>query len=151
MWVPGDPSLERSAVQCGEHRLGIRRRWCQSHLPAVCCVYSSYRCFAAAAIQSVSCVQLFVTPRTVTRQASLCMGFPRQEYLSGLPFPSPGHLPNAGIELTSTALQADCLPLSLPGKPLLSLQKLRKHSILSSVPVLKQYRWCALLFSYLHC
>ena len=43
------------------------------------------------------------------------MGFPRQEYWSGLPFPSPGHLPNLGIEPGSPALQADSLPSEPPG------------------------------------
>ena len=47
------------------------------------------------------------TPRTVACQAPLCMGFPRQEYWSGLPFSSPGDLPNPGIELESPALEAD--------------------------------------------
>ena len=48
----------------------------------------------------------FVTPWTVTRQAPLSMGFPRQKYWSGLPFPSPGDLPNPGIEPVSPALAA---------------------------------------------
>ena len=46
------------------------------------------------------------------------MGFSRQEYWSGLPFPSPGDLPNPGIEPESHALQADILPSELPGKPM---------------------------------
>ena len=58
-----------------------------------------------------------VTPWTVAHQAPLSMGFPRQEYWSGLPFPPPGDLPNPGIELGSPALQADSLPAELPGKP----------------------------------
>ena len=45
------------------------------------------------------------------------MGFSRQEYWSGLLFPSPGNLPNPGIELRSPALEADFLPAELPGKP----------------------------------
>ena len=45
------------------------------------------------------------------------MGFPRQEYWIGLPFLSPGDLPNPGIEPMSPALQADPLPSELPGKP----------------------------------
>ena len=45
---------------------------------------------------SLSHVQFFVTPWTVTHQTPLSMEFPRQEYWSGLPFPSPGHLPNSG-------------------------------------------------------
>ena len=44
------------------------------------------------------------------------MGFSRQEYWSGLPFPSPGDLPNPGIESQSPALQADALPSEAPGK-----------------------------------
>ena len=44
------------------------------------------------------------------------MGFSRQEYWSGLPFPSPGNLPNPGIEPGSPALQADALPSESPGK-----------------------------------
>ena len=54
---------------------------------------------------------------TVAYQASLSMGFSRQEYWSGLPFPSPGGLPDPGIEPSSPALQADALPSEPPGKP----------------------------------
>ena len=50
-----------------------------------------------------------VTPWTAARQAPLSMGFSRQEYWSGLPSPSPGDLPNPGIEPGSLALQADSL------------------------------------------
>ena len=62
-------------------------------------------------------VQLFATPWTVAHQAPLSMGFPRQEYWSGLPFPSPEDLPDPGIKLTSPALQADPLPSEPPEKP----------------------------------
>ena len=47
----------------------------------------------------------------------LSMKFSRQEYWSGLPFPSPGNLPNPGIRPKSPALQADSLPSEPPGKP----------------------------------
>ena len=50
-------------------------------------------------LKSLSCVQLFATPWTVAYQDPQSMGFSRQEYWSGLPFPSPGDLPNPGIEL----------------------------------------------------
>ena len=63
-------------------------------------------------VKSLSCVQLFVTPWTVAYQAPPSMGFSRQECWSGLPFTSPGDLPNPGIELGSPMLQADALPLS---------------------------------------
>ena len=56
-------------------------------------------------------------PWTVARQAPLSMGFSRQEYWSGLPFPSPGDLPNPGIESGFPALQADALSSEPPGKP----------------------------------
>ena len=71
--------------------------------------------------QSLSHVWLFVTPYTVTCQAPLCMEFSRQEYWSGLPFPSPGDLPDSldertpRIEPASPALQVDSLPLSHMG------------------------------------
>ena len=63
-------------------------------------------------------VQIFATPWIVAHQAPLSMGFPRQEYWSGLPFPSPGDLPDSGIKLRSPALQADSLPIEPPGKTL---------------------------------
>ena len=56
-----------------------------------------------------SCVRLFATPWAVAYQASPSMGFSRQEYWSGLPFPSPGDLPHPGIEPRSPALEADAL------------------------------------------
>ena len=56
--------------------------------------------------QSLSLVQLFAAPWTVAHQAPLSTEFPRQEYWSGLPFPSPGHLPNPGIEPMSLASDA---------------------------------------------
>ena len=59
-------------------------------------------------------------PWTVARQAPLSMGFSRQEYWSGLPFPFPGDLLDPSTELGSPALQADSLPPELPGKPLIT-------------------------------
>ena len=67
-------------------------------------------------VKSLSRVQLFATPWTVVYQASLSMGFSRQEYWSGLPFPSPGDLPDPGIKPRSLALQADALSSEPPGK-----------------------------------
>ena len=58
---------------------------------------------------------------TAARQAPLSMGFSRQEYRKGLLFPSPGDLPDPGIELGSPELQADSLPSELLGKPILIL------------------------------
>ena len=61
---------------------------------------------------SKSC-PILATLWTVACQAPLSMGFSRQEYWSGLPFPSPGDLPNPGIEPGFSALQADSLPTEL--------------------------------------
>ena len=69
--------------------------------------------------QSLSHVQLFATPWTVAYQAPLSMGFSRQEYWTGLPFPSPGDLPDPGIKphlLHLLLSQAGSLPLAPPGK-----------------------------------
>ena len=68
-------------------------------------------------MKSLSRARLFATPWTVAHQAHLSMGFSRQEYWSGLPFPSPGDLPNPGIKPRSPALQADTLTSEPPGKP----------------------------------
>ena len=81
------------------------------------------RCFtlwatreAKVKVKSLSRVWLFATRWTAAHQA-LSMGFSRQEYWNGLPFPSPGDLPNPGIEPRSPALQADALTSEPPGKP----------------------------------
>ena len=68
-------------------------------------------------MKSLSPVRLFVTPWIVAYQAPPSMGFSREECWSGLPFPSPGDLPDPGIEPGSPALQADVLPSEPPGKP----------------------------------
>ena len=70
-------------------------------------------------VKSLSRVRLFATPWTVAYQAPPSMGFSRQEYWSGLPFPSPGDLPDPGIEPVSSALEGDALTSEPPGKPLL--------------------------------
>ena len=59
-------------------------------------------------------VWLFATPWTSAHQAAVSMDFSRQEHWSGLPFPTPGHLPNPGIEPGSPTLQADSLPSEPP-------------------------------------
>ena len=78
-------------------------------------------------MKSLSCVRLFATPWTVAYQGPLSMGFSRQEYWSGLPFPSPGYLPNPGIEPRSSTLQADPLPSEPPGKPEVVHKSLYHH------------------------
>ena len=67
--------------------------------------------------ESLSRVRLFAAPWTVAYQAPPSMEFSGQECWSGLPFPSPGDLPDPGIEPRSPTLQADTLPSEPPGKP----------------------------------
>ena len=80
-------------------------------------VYLKYWVFVVVVVvlDAKSCPDSFVTPWTVARQAPLSMGFPRQEYCSGLPFPSPGDLPDPGIKPRPPALVADSLSLSYLG------------------------------------
>ena len=66
-------------------------------------------------VKSPSHVRLFATLWTVAHQAPPSMGFSRQEYWSGVPFPSPGDLPNPGIEPGSPTLEADALTSEPPG------------------------------------
>ena len=69
----------------------------------------------------LSCVRLFATSWTIAHQAPLSKEFSRQEYWNGLPFPTPGDLPNPGIKLCLFHLlcwQADSLPAAPPEKPL---------------------------------
>ena len=77
--------------------------------PAPCC--------AVLCLGARSCPTL-ATPQTAAHQASLSMGFSRQEDWSGLPCPPPGDLPNPGIKLRSPALQVDSLPSEPPGMPI---------------------------------
>ena len=67
-------------------------------------------------MKSLSRVQLFATPRTVAHQVSPSMEFSRQEYWTGLPFPSPGDVPDPEIEPRSPTLQVDSLPAKPQGK-----------------------------------
>ena len=68
--------------------------------------------------ESLSRVWLFATPWTLVHQAPLSMRFPRQEYWNGLPFSSPGDLPDPGMEPGSPSLQADSLPSETPNWPM---------------------------------
>ena len=113
--------------------------------------------------ESFSYVQLFAIPLTVDCQALLSMGFSRQEYWSGLPFPSPGDHPDLGIKPKSSALQADSLPSEPPGKPhrliqykmIITITSTTSHSYLFccscgcehkiySLANFKYTRWCYL-------
>ena len=120
---------------------GVRQAWVQSPpFFAGCVTWGSHLIFQVGFLiremvtisvpglvkcSSFRLVQLFVNPWTVACRAPLSMGFSRQEYWSGLPFPSPGDLPDPGIKPASPALQADSLWSEPPGKP--------KTSVLSKI------------------
>ena len=74
-------------------------------------------------LKSLSRARLFGTPWTVAYQAPPSMGFYRKEYWNGLPFPSPGDLPDPGIEPGSPILQSDSLWSEPPGKPVSAVAK----------------------------
>ena len=74
-------------------------------------------CKSAIKVKWLSRVRLFETPWTAASQTPLSMGFSRQEYWSGVPFPCPGDLPDSRIEPGSPALQVDYLPSKPPGNP----------------------------------
>ena len=93
---------------------------------------------------SHSVVSDSVTPWTVALQAPLSMGFSKQEYRSGLPCPSPGYLPDPGIEPGSPILQADSYQLSHQGRPT-RIRKVLKTKVMStSLHSVSEYSWCAL-------
>ena len=103
-----------------------------------CFIYFLFMTLLAVCVcVSLSVLSESATPSTVAHQAPLSKGFSRQEYWSGLPFPSPGDLPDPGIEPTFPALQADSLLSEPPGKspqfsdiikiPLLLGRKLISH------------------------
>ena len=94
----------------------------------------TYNNIHSAHAQSLSCVQLFVTPCTVAHQASLPMGFSRQEYWSGLLWPLSGDLPNSGIEPISPSSPA------LAGK--LPLSYLISHNNLQSTVLCSVMQLC---------
>ena len=73
-------------------------------------------CYGLNCVRAQSVVSDSVTPGTVACQALLSMGFPRQEHWSWLPFPSPGDLPNSGIQSASPAVGGGFFTTELPGK-----------------------------------
>ena len=86
-----------------------------------------------------SCLTL-CDPWTVAHQAPPSTGFSRQEYWSGLPFPSPGDLPDPGIEPRSPTLQADALTSAPPGKPSSYCRQVLNKSLRSWSDIRKRCR-----------
>ena len=85
--------------------------WLQIH-------YKTSVCERKWTCSLLSCARLFANPWIVANQTPRSMEFSRQKYWNGLPFPSPGDLPNPGIKPKSPALRADSLAAELSGKPL---------------------------------
>ena len=91
-------------------------------------------------ISHFSRVRLFSTPQTVADQASLTMGFFRQEHWSELLCPPAGDLPDPGIEPGSPELQADSVPSEPPGKPLTNVERVLKSrdiTLMTKVHIVK--------------
>ena len=86
-------------------------------------------------MKSLSRVRLFVTPWTVAYQAPPSMGFSRQGYWSVLSFPSPGDLPDPGIEPRSPTLQADTLLSEPPGSKVQGVHAYHRNEESSDLPV----------------
>ena len=79
------------------------------------CYTNNTKCVVKVKVKSLSRVRLFATPWTVAHQVPPSIGFSRQEYWSGLPFPSPGDLLDPGIKPRFPAFQSDSLPSGPPG------------------------------------
>ena len=109
-----NPLMSQNYLRKEEQSWRLHTCWLIKHYKA-----AGTKTVSAAAItfQLLSHVWLFATPWTVCRQAPLSMGFSRQEYWSGLPFPSPGNLPDQAITPRSPVWQTDSLPLSHLGSP----------------------------------
>ena len=107
------PLISRFPSHLGHHR-ALSRAPCATQW--VLTSYLFYTCVLMHT-QLLSHVQLFETPWTVARQASLFIGFPRQEYWNGLPFPSPGVLPDSRIKPVSPALAGRFFTTKSPRKP----------------------------------
>ena len=94
---------------------------------------SSYKCvWALVHAQSLSSGQLFGTPWTVAHQSLLSMEFSRQEHQSGLPFPSPGDLPNPGTEPVFPVLAGRYFTTVPRGKPILQVCYILKEKSYSA-------------------
>ena len=123
MWNKGEPSQQRPLRQ------GLLTRVPQGEEPPPCPQgprhppSSEGRAASHLGVWSLTPVPLWATPRTVAHQAPLSMGFPRQGYWRGLPFPPPGDLPHPGSE---PALAGRFFTTESPGKPSLTFRLLKR-------------------------
>ena len=107
--------MAKGSTVCAD--LGMKVTACAG----VCFTQEAFSCCCCCLVAKW-CPVLFVTPWTVAHQVPLSMGFSRQECWSGLPFPSPGDLPNPGIKPASPTLAGGFFTTEPPGKPRLSLE-----------------------------
>ena len=114
-WSQNQPFWSR---RCANWRKGKKGEKIPGFLTAVL-----MRCACLSLFSHFSCIWLFTTLWTVACQAPLSVGFSKQAYWSGLPCPPPGDLPDPGIELVSSALQANSLLLSYWGSPTLNFPR----------------------------
>ena len=120
-WWTGRPGVLRfMGLQRVRHDWANELKWTESQV----------------VVELLCCIQIFATPWTVAHQAPLPMGFPRQEYWSGLPFPFPGDLPDPRIKRSSPVLQEDSLLLSRQGSPTYTLSPLQCLCTLIVAPYL---------------
>ena len=96
-------------------------------------------CKSVLSLFSCSVVSNSATPWTAARRSSLSLGFPRQEYWSRLPFPSPGDLPSPGTESMSSALAGRFFTAEPPGKPISHQNNYLKKSFNLDTPVSSYY------------
>ena len=122
---PRPPPKERETAALFRPPASQRKCLLKVLVRVFCCCYLGSKCFLT-----------LLTPWTVASQAPLSVGFPRQEYCSELPFPSPGDLPFPGIEPTRLHCQADSLPLSYQGKQsvFIGSQTFGPHSVVKKLP-----------------
>ena len=108
-------SAEESHFTCHRRMMGVVASSDGLLLKLDCC--KTWFLNNVVKVKSLSRVRLFVSPWTVAHQAHPSMEFSRQQYWSGLPFPSPGDLTDLGFKPGSPALRADALLSEPPGNP----------------------------------
>ena len=111
-----DAGSSLGPLQQQTHHDGWFKKWCWKDW-IICGESSLDSCVEKWKCYLLGHVWLFAAPCTIAHQASLSMEFSRQEYWSRLPFPSPGCLPDPGVEPGSPGFQACSLPSEPPGKP----------------------------------
>ena len=125
LWDPSSPTRDQTHNPCsGSTKSQPLDLWGILCFLFWRCVFVSNKLLFTV-VQLLNCIGFFEIPWTVVCQAPVSMGLPKQEYLSGLPFPSSGDLPDPGIEPVPPALQVDSLLLNHEGSPSFSYPYLK--------------------------